>query len=104
MGRRIVKRKAVVARIARARPERVTKPAAIQHSRTVDPLINTTTVGKMQLSLHPGAGRQVNFGDIGGHVVIRVSTSDQRKSSLKDQGVYIMIQVRELRVVGDGPH
>src|SRR5580658_8586181 len=101
MVRRIVKRQAVVARIAGARPERVTKPAAMQHSRTIDPLMNTTTVCKMQLSPHPGVRRQVNLGDIGGHVVIRVSTSNQRKSSLKDQRIEIS-HVCKIRVGGDG--
>ena len=82
----------MVARIVRARPERVTEPAAIQHARTIDPLVDAVAVFEMQLALHPGARRQINIGDIGGHVVIRVSTSHQRKSSLKDQGVKIIVR------------
>src|SRR5580704_15307192 len=96
-----IKRQAVVARIVGARPERITEPAAIQHARAIEPLINAATVCKKQLSLNPGARRQKNCGDIGGHAVIRVATVNELKSSLKDQGID-KIQASEIRVGGDG--
>src|ERR1700722_1911146 len=104
MGWRIRKCQAVVARIARARPERITEQAAIQHAWTVDPLMDAAAVVEIQLSLHPGTRRQKDCSDIRGHVVIRVATVNQLKSPLENQGVYITTQVRESRVGGDGHH